>query len=91
MSNIVFSDAEVRMIGGNRWVEKNQKKYTRLYQLVALLAIIGTLILWVSRDNLLVLIVLVVGMGGSIYLYTRDQITGPMHQAGIDFLKEYRS
>jgi hypothetical protein len=30
-------------------------------------------------------------MGGSIYLYTRDQITGPMRQAGIDFLKEYRS
>ncbi len=36
MSNIVFSDAEVKMVGGNRWVEKNQKKYTRLYQLVAL-------------------------------------------------------
>jgi len=89
MSNIVFSDAEVRMIGGNRWA-REQKKYTRLYQLVALLAIIGTLILWVSRDNLLVLIVLL-SRNGRIDLSLHPRPDTGRCARPVLFSQDYRS
>jgi len=41
--------------------------------------------------NLLPIIVVGAAMFVSVYIYTRNEITKPKKQAGIDFLKEYRS
>ena len=41
MSNIVFSDDDVKRLGGYRWDRKNQKKYLIQYAIIAVFGILG--------------------------------------------------
>ena len=91
MSNIVFSDAEVRMIGEIRWDEKNQKKYVIQYAIVAVFAIIGTVAIIRYPSNLLPIIIVGALMIASLYIYTREEITKPKKEYAEQFLKDVRS
>jgi hypothetical protein len=89
--NIVLSDKEARGVGESRWAEKNGKKYLISYAIAGIYFIIGMIAVYRYPTNLLPIIVVGAAMFVSVYIYTRNEITKPKKQAGIDFLKEYRS
>jgi uncharacterized membrane protein len=91
MSNIVLSDAEARGVGEDRWAAKNGKKYMISYAIIGVYFVLGILAVNRYPTNLLPIIVVSAAMFVSVYIYTRNEITKPKKQAGIDFLKEYRS
>jgi len=41
MSNIVFSDEDVKRLGGYRWDEKNPKEYVIQYAIIAAFGVLG--------------------------------------------------
>ena len=91
MSNIVFSDEDVKRLGGYRWDAKNQKKYVIQYAIVAVFAIIGVVAIIRYPTNLLPIIVVAALMFASVYIYTRNEITKPKKEYVEQFLKEHRS
>jgi uncharacterized membrane protein YfcA len=91
MSNIVFSDDDVKRLGGYRWDRKNQKKYVIQYAIVAVFAIIGVVAIIRYPTNLLPIIVVAALMFASVYIYTRNEITKPKKEYVEQFLKDVRS
>jgi uncharacterized membrane protein YfcA len=91
MSNIVFSDADVKKFGEYRLDAKNQKKYVIQCAIVAVFAIIGVVAIIRYPTNLLPIIVVAALMFASVYIYTRNEITKPQKEYAEQFLKEYRT
>ena len=88
MSNIVFSDPEIRMVGESRWSAKNNKRVFGI--------LVASVLLPAGAMNLaskypktprgFILALLVVG--GIVVAYIR-YINKPARMAGEEFLKEY--
>ena len=91
MSNIVFSDEDVKRLGGYRWDAKNQKKYVIQYSIVAAFAIIGVMAIIRYPTNLLPIIVVAALMFASVYIYTHNEIDKPKKQYAEQFLRDVRS
>ena len=91
MSNIVFSDDDVKRLGGYRWDRKNPKKFVIQYVIVAVFAAIGTLAVIRYPTNLLPIIVVAALMFASVYIYTHNEIDKPKKQYAEQFLKDVRS
>jgi len=91
MSNIVFSDADVKKLGEIRWDAKNQKKYVIQYAIVAVFAIIGTVAIIRYPSNLLPIIIVGALMITSLYAYTHNEIDKPKKEYAEQFLKDVRS
>ena len=91
MSNIVFSDADVKKPGEIRWDAKNQKKYVIQYAIVAVFAIIGTVAIIRYPSNLLPIIIVGALMITSLYTYTHNEIDKPKKEYAEQFLKDVRS
>jgi 1,4-dihydroxy-2-naphthoate octaprenyltransferase len=91
MSNIVFSDADVKKLGEIRWDAKNQKKYVIQYAIVAVFAIIGTVAIIRYPSNLLPIIIVGALMITSLYTYTHNEIDQPQKEYAEQFLKDVRS
>ena len=91
MSNIVFSDEDVKRLGGYRWDRKNPKKYVIQYAIVTVFAIIGVVAIIRYPTNLLPIIVVAALMFASVYIYTHEEITKPKKQYVEQFLKDVRS
>ena len=91
MSNIVFSDAEVRMIGEDRWMKKNGKKYLIQYAIIAAFGVLGVVAIEKYPSNLLPVILVSALMFVSVGIYTREEITKPRKLYAEQFLKNVRS
>jgi len=91
MSNIVLSDPEVRMIGGNRWAAKNGKKYLIQYAIIAAFGILGVVAIEKYPSNLLPVILVSALMFASVYIYTQNEITKPKKLYAEQFLRDVRS
>ena len=91
MSNIVFSDAEVRMIGEDRWMKKNGKKYLIQYAIIAAFGVLGVVAIEKYPSNLLPVILVSALMFVSVGIYTREEITKPRNLYAEQFLRNVRS
>jgi 1,4-dihydroxy-2-naphthoate octaprenyltransferase len=91
MSNIVFSDDDVKRLGGYRWDRKNPKKYLIQYAIIAAFGILGVVAIEKYPSNLLPVILVSALMFASVYIYTREEITKPRKQYVEQFLKDVRS
>ena len=91
MSNIVFSDAEVRMIGEDRWMKKNGKKYLIQYAIITAFGVLGVVAIEKYPSNLLPVILVSALMFVSVGIYTREEITKPRKLYAEQFLKNVRS
>ena len=88
MSNIVFSDAEIRMIGESRWSTKNNKRVFGILGAGVLLTAGAMKLASNYPKTPLGFILALVVVGGIVVAYIR-YINKPMHIAGEKFLKEY--
>ena len=91
MSNIVFSDDDVKRLGGYRWDRKNPKKYLIQYAIIAAFGILGVVAIEKYPSNWLPVILVAALMFASVYIYTREEITKPKKLYVEQFLKDVRS
>jgi 1,4-dihydroxy-2-naphthoate octaprenyltransferase len=91
MSNIVFSDEDVKRLGGYRWDAKNQKKYVIQRAIVAAFGVLGVVAIEKYPSNWLPVILVSVLMFASVYIYTQNEITKPKKQYAEQFLRDVRS
>ncbi len=91
MSNIVLSDAEVRMVGGNRWDRKNPKKYLIQYAIIAAFGVLGVVAIEKYPSSWLPVILVSALMFASVYIYNREEITKPKKLYVEQFLRDVRS
>ena len=91
MSNIVFSDAEVRMVGEDRWMKKNGKKYLIQYAIIAAFGVLGVVAIEKYPSNWLPVILVSALMFVSVGIYTREEITKPRKLYAEQFLRNVRS
>jgi len=91
MSNIVFSDDDVKRLGGYRWDRKNPKKYLIQYAIIATFGILGVVAIEKYPSNWLPVILVSALMFASVYIYTWEEITKPRKQYVEQFLKDVRS
>ena len=91
MSNIVFSDDDVKRLGGYRWDRKNPKKYLIQYAIIAAFGILGVVAIEKYPSNLLPVILVSALMFASVYIYTREEITKPKKLYVEQFLRDVRS
>ena len=91
MSNIVFSDDDVKRLGGYRWDRKNPKKYLIQYAIIAAFGVLGVVAIEKYPSNLLSVILVSALMFASVYIYTREEITKPKKLYVEQFLRDVRS
>ena len=91
MSNIVFSDEDVKRLGGYRWDRKNPKKYLIQYAIIAAFGVLGVVAIEKYPSNWLPVILVAALMFASVYIYTRNEITKPKKLYAEQFLRDVRS
>ena len=91
MSNIVFSDEDIKRLGGYRWDAKNQKKYVIQYAIIAAFGVLGVVAIEKYPSNWLPVILVSALMFASVYIYTQNEITKPRKQHAEQFLRDVRS
>jgi len=88
MSNIVFSPAEVKMIGESRWSAKNNKRVFGILVASVLLTAGAMKLASKYPKTPLGFILALSVVGGTVAAYIR-YVNKPKHMAGEEFLKEY--
>ena len=88
MRNIVFSDAEIRMIGESRWSAKNNKRVFGILGAGVLLTAGAMKLASNYPKTPLGFILALIVVGGIVVVYIR-YVSKPARMAGEEFLKEY--
>ena len=88
MRNIVFSDAEIRMIGESRWSAKNNKRVFGILGAGVLLTAGAMKLASNYPKTPLGFILALIVVGGIVVVYIR-YVSKPARMAGEKFLKEY--